>query len=41
MHKHFSEKLNFIPKKSEMNVKAAENPKKSASIPHFPAETTF
>jgi hypothetical protein len=42
MLKHSSEKLNFISKKSDMNVKAAENPKFSGfHFPYFPAETTF
>jgi hypothetical protein len=42
MLKHSSEKLNLLPKKrSEMNVKAAENQKNSSSNPYFPAESTF
>jgi hypothetical protein len=44
MLKNSSEKLlNFILKKMKMkmSVKAPENPKLPATIPHFSAETTF
>jgi hypothetical protein len=41
MLKYSSEKLNFIQKKSEMNVKAAENPKLSGFHSSFPSRNDF
>jgi hypothetical protein len=41
MLKHSSEKLNFIPKRSEMDVKAAENPKFSGYHSSFPSRNEF
>jgi hypothetical protein len=40
MLKHSSEKLNFIQKKKQ-NERQSRRKSFSATIPHFPAKTTF